>query len=337
MLDTGNMSRYLSAFKRKAKGSPKLWGLHNYGDVNRRRTTYTKRMLRSRPRRGLADRDRRHREAAAELQALAVARRRRARRACSGSSTATTPSARASARRSRACSSTRSTATAPQRALRRGPREPGRHAAPGVQRLQEERREAPLETRGTAPAGSDPGRHPASPSGSLYTGSRRVRLARSDRDRRNWQRIAAPIAAAIAFAVLAAPAGATVSNVAPINGNGDPIVGDVITDDEELSGIRHLGVRRRRLRAPRRRDPGGLQRRGRIRRDPDPALHRPTSSRSRPGACTRATGSWSAPTADGETATAVSGPFTVVQPCPDCPPADFSKHHDFADRGRNRC
>src|SRR5215217_3875830 len=36
-------------FKSTAKGSPKLWGLHNYGDVNRRRTTYTKRMLRSVP------------------------------------------------------------------------------------------------------------------------------------------------------------------------------------------------------------------------------------------------------------------------------------------------
>ena len=49
MLDTGNMARYLAAFKRKAKGSPKLWGLHNYGDVNRRRTTFTKRMLRTVP------------------------------------------------------------------------------------------------------------------------------------------------------------------------------------------------------------------------------------------------------------------------------------------------
>ena len=49
MLDTGNMSRYLATFKRKAKGSPKLWGLHNYGDVNRRRTTFTKRMLRTVP------------------------------------------------------------------------------------------------------------------------------------------------------------------------------------------------------------------------------------------------------------------------------------------------
>lgn len=49
MLDTGNMSRYLASFKRKAKGTPKLWGLHNYGDVNRRRTTFTKRMLKTVP------------------------------------------------------------------------------------------------------------------------------------------------------------------------------------------------------------------------------------------------------------------------------------------------
>ena len=47
MLDTGNMSRYLAKFKRYAKGSPTLWGLHNYGDVNRRRSTFTKTMLRS--------------------------------------------------------------------------------------------------------------------------------------------------------------------------------------------------------------------------------------------------------------------------------------------------
>ena len=49
MLDTSNMGRYLASFKRYAKGSPKLWGLHNYGDVNRRRTKFTKRMLRSVP------------------------------------------------------------------------------------------------------------------------------------------------------------------------------------------------------------------------------------------------------------------------------------------------
>ena len=49
MLDTPNMGRYLATFRRYAKGSPKLWGLHNYGDVNRRRTTFTKQMLRSVP------------------------------------------------------------------------------------------------------------------------------------------------------------------------------------------------------------------------------------------------------------------------------------------------
>ena len=49
MLDTSNMSRYLKRFRRYAKGSPRLWGLHNYGDVNRRRTTFTKAMLRTVP------------------------------------------------------------------------------------------------------------------------------------------------------------------------------------------------------------------------------------------------------------------------------------------------
>ena len=49
MLDTGNMGRYLASVKRAVKGSPRLWGLHNYGDVNRRRTRYTKQMLRSVP------------------------------------------------------------------------------------------------------------------------------------------------------------------------------------------------------------------------------------------------------------------------------------------------
>ena len=49
MLDTSNMGRYLASFRRYAKGSPKLWGLHNYGDVNRSRTTFTKAMLRTVP------------------------------------------------------------------------------------------------------------------------------------------------------------------------------------------------------------------------------------------------------------------------------------------------
>src|SRR3954454_13321599 len=49
VLDTRNMSGYLAAFRRYAKGAPRLWGLHNYGDVNRRRTRVTKKMLRTVP------------------------------------------------------------------------------------------------------------------------------------------------------------------------------------------------------------------------------------------------------------------------------------------------
>ncbi len=45
MLDISNMRRYLKKFMRKAKGKPRLWGLHNYGDVNRKRTKYTVQML----------------------------------------------------------------------------------------------------------------------------------------------------------------------------------------------------------------------------------------------------------------------------------------------------
>ena len=49
LLDTSNMRRYLKAFRRHANGSPRLWGLHNYGDVNRRRTKFTKALLRTVP------------------------------------------------------------------------------------------------------------------------------------------------------------------------------------------------------------------------------------------------------------------------------------------------
>jgi hypothetical protein len=45
MLDTSNMGRYLRSFLRKAKGSPRLWGLHNYQDVNRRTSADTRLML----------------------------------------------------------------------------------------------------------------------------------------------------------------------------------------------------------------------------------------------------------------------------------------------------
>jgi hypothetical protein len=45
ILDTSNMARYLRSFMRKAKGRPRLWGLHNYQDVNRRTSADTRLML----------------------------------------------------------------------------------------------------------------------------------------------------------------------------------------------------------------------------------------------------------------------------------------------------
>jgi hypothetical protein len=45
ILDTSNMARYLRSFMRKAKGSPRLWGLHNYQDVNYRTSKDTRLML----------------------------------------------------------------------------------------------------------------------------------------------------------------------------------------------------------------------------------------------------------------------------------------------------
>lgn len=45
VLDLNNMRRYLQAFLAKAKGKPRLWGLHNYRDTNRFRQTGTKQLL----------------------------------------------------------------------------------------------------------------------------------------------------------------------------------------------------------------------------------------------------------------------------------------------------
>jgi putative glycosyl hydrolase len=45
VLDTSNLRSYLRGFLRRAKGSPRLWGLHNYQDVNYRTSTDTRRML----------------------------------------------------------------------------------------------------------------------------------------------------------------------------------------------------------------------------------------------------------------------------------------------------
>jgi hypothetical protein len=46
VLDTSNMRDYLRAFLRRAPGRPRLWGLHNYQDVNRRTSGDTREMLR---------------------------------------------------------------------------------------------------------------------------------------------------------------------------------------------------------------------------------------------------------------------------------------------------
>jgi hypothetical protein len=45
VLDTANMRRYLRSFLRRAPGRPRLWGLHNYQDVNRRTSGDTRLML----------------------------------------------------------------------------------------------------------------------------------------------------------------------------------------------------------------------------------------------------------------------------------------------------
>ena len=46
LLDTANLLPYLRAFRRLAPGRPRLWGLHNYQDVNRGTAGDTRRMLR---------------------------------------------------------------------------------------------------------------------------------------------------------------------------------------------------------------------------------------------------------------------------------------------------
>jgi hypothetical protein len=45
VLDTSNMRSYLRAFLRLAPGRPRLWGLHNYQDVNRVTSGDTREML----------------------------------------------------------------------------------------------------------------------------------------------------------------------------------------------------------------------------------------------------------------------------------------------------
>lgn len=47
LLDSSNIRRYAASFLRKAKGKPRLWGLHNYTDTNRFRSRGTKALLQS--------------------------------------------------------------------------------------------------------------------------------------------------------------------------------------------------------------------------------------------------------------------------------------------------
>jgi hypothetical protein len=49
VLDQTGVTGYLRAFRRYAKGSPRRWGLHNYSDVNRRRSSGTRAVLRTVP------------------------------------------------------------------------------------------------------------------------------------------------------------------------------------------------------------------------------------------------------------------------------------------------
>jgi hypothetical protein len=49
VLDQRGVDRYLRSFMRYAKGSPRRWGLHNYSDVNRRRSSGTRTVLRTVP------------------------------------------------------------------------------------------------------------------------------------------------------------------------------------------------------------------------------------------------------------------------------------------------
>jgi hypothetical protein len=47
LLDTANLHRYVRGFLRRAPGRPRLWGLHNYQDVNDRTSADTRRLLRT--------------------------------------------------------------------------------------------------------------------------------------------------------------------------------------------------------------------------------------------------------------------------------------------------
>ena len=78
ILDEQNVNRtikFLKSFLRYASPDPKVIGFHNYSDTNRFSTTPDQARAGHLPRQGVADRDRRHRQAGHVLPGQRVARR----------------------------------------------------------------------------------------------------------------------------------------------------------------------------------------------------------------------------------------------------------------------
>ena len=144
VLDSSNMERWLSGFDRKDKGKARIYGLHNYSDVNRKRQSGTTRLLRKVGGEVLADGDRRHPEVPAAVPALReapgvrdevhVQAREPLRHAPLGHALPHLPALQLPVDGRRE-----------ERALRRGPRRPDGQAAQGLQGVQEARGAARLD------------------------------------------------------------------------------------------------------------------------------------------------------------------------------------------------
>ena len=77
VLDSSDVKSYLRKFQRATKSKGRIWGLHNYKDVNRRQSKGVRNVAVRHQGPGLADRDGRHREVQDDgLPVLAEARRR---------------------------------------------------------------------------------------------------------------------------------------------------------------------------------------------------------------------------------------------------------------------
>ena len=131
VLDQPGMTRYVQALPAPPRrASRQIWGLHNYADTNRFRSSGLRDLLRDRRRRRLADRDRRHREVRAQLPARRAARRARDR---------LRPEARARATSaSSACTSTTGPARSPTRRFDSGLIGPDGTARPAYDALRAE-------------------------------------------------------------------------------------------------------------------------------------------------------------------------------------------------------